>query len=277
MASVDPLQPDFAPRGTAWYYATLHLPGPRRRHLLLLQAWWRAVRVIPASVSDPIVGAAKLGWWRAQLQQIDQGRPDHPLLRELHPALREAAGAAALLEQALDTVQPAAPSARADWDALHAELLRGSGSVARVAMRLAGGDDPAAQAYFAELAAALDLVVLLRDVGRDAREQVVRLPRSLLRAHGLGEQDFTQLRDSPQMRAALREAAAQARLRLQAARSLRPRGMGRAGRVPGALARMGEALLRELEQADHALLEQRISLPPLRLLWEAWRAKFERV
>ncbi len=275
MASQDPLQPDFAPRGTPWYYATLHLGGARRRQLLLLQAWWRAVRVIPASVSDPIVGAAKLGWWRAQLQQIEQGRPDHPLLRELHPALREAPGAAALLEQALDTVQPATPAARADWDALHADLLRGSGSVARVAMLLAGSRDAAAQAYFAELAAALDLLVLVRDVGRDAREQVVRLPRSLLRAHGLGEHDFTQLHDTPQLRAALRDAGGQARQRLQAARALRPRGMGRAGRVPGALGRMGAALLRELEQADYALLEQRISLPPLRLLWEAWRAKFE--
>ena len=276
MATVDPLQPDFAPRGTAWYYATLHLPGQRRRNLLLLQAWWRAVRVIPASVSDPIVGAAKLGWWRGQLQLIEQGRPEHPLLRELHPALREAAGAAALLEQALDTVQPAAPSARADWDALHAELLRGSGSVARVAMRLAGGRDAPAQEYAAEMAAALDAVALLRDVGRDAREQVVRLPRALLRSHGLSEHDLLELRDTPQLRAALRQAGQLARAQLLQAQALRPRGPRRAGRLPAALGNMGQALLRELEQADYALLEQRISLPPLRLLWASWRASWAR-
>lgn len=274
MPSPDPLQPDFAPRGTAWYYATLHLAPARRRRLLLLQAWWRAVRVIPGSVSDPIVGAAKLGWWRAQLQRIEQGSPDHPLLRELHPALREAGGCAALLEQALDSVQPAAPQARADWDALHAELLRGGGNVARVAMRLAGCSDPAGLDYAAEQAAALDLLVLLRDVGRDAREQVVRLPRSLLLAHGLGEHDLTSLRDSPQLRDALREAGAQVGARLRAARELRPRGLGRAGRVPDALGRMGRALLLEIDAADYALLGQRIGLPPLRMLWEAWRAKW---
>lgn len=276
MPDNDLLQADFAPRGTAWYYATLHLPTRPRRDLLLLQAWWRAVRVIPASVSDPIVGAAKLGWWQTQLHSLEDGTPEHPLLRELQPALSDAAGAAALLRQALDTVQPTAPQPRENWQALHDQLLRGSGSVARVAMRLAGCRDAQALEYVAELAAALDLVVLLRDVGRDAREQVVHLPRALLRGHGLSEHDVLELRDTPALRAALREAGAHARQQLLHAQSLRPRGMRRAGRVPGALGHMGRALLLELEQADYALLEQRISLPPLRLLWASWRATWMR-
>ncbi len=276
MPPTDPLQQDLAPRGSAWFYATLPLrPAPRRR-LLLLQSWWRAVRTIPGSVSDPIVAAAKLGWWQAQLQAVDEAAAEHPLLRELQPALREAPGASQLLRQALDTVQPAAPASRDDWDALHAELLRGSGSVARVAMRLAGCLEQTGQHYAAELAAALELVMLLRDVGRDAREDVVRLPRSLLRAHGLDEHDLTALRDTPALRAALREAAGHARQRLRAADALRPQGMGRAGRVPGALGRMGHALLDEIEGADYALMQQRISLPPLRLLWAAWRAGWTR-
>ena len=278
MPSTDPLQQDLAPRGSAWFYATLHLrPVPRRR-LLLLQSWWRAVRTIPGSVSDPIVATAKLGWWQAQLHAVDDAGAgaDHPLLRELQPALREAPGASELLRQALDTVQPGAPASRDDWDALHAELLRGSGSVARVAMRLAGCREQPGQHYAAELAAALELVMLLRDVGRDAREDVVRLPRSLLRAHGLDEHDLTALHDTPALRAALLEAAQHARRRLRAADALRPPGMGRAGRVPGALGRMGHALLDEIEAADYALLQQRISLPPLRLLWASWRAGWTR-
>ncbi len=272
MPALDPLQEDFAPRGTAWYYATLHLHAAPRRQLLALQAWWRAVRRIPASVSDPIVGAAKLGWWQAQLRGLDDLQVEHPLLRELQPALREAPGATALLRRALDTVQPTPPQARENWQALHDESLRGSGSVARVAMRLAGGRDAAAQEYAAELAAALETVALLRDVGRDAREQVVRLPRSVLRGHGLSEHDLLELRDSPALRAALREAGAQAGERLGRARTLRPRGLGRAGRAAMALEHMGRALLQELDSADYALLSQRISLPPLRLLWASWRA-----
>ncbi len=276
MSATDPLQPDFAPRGTAWYYATLHLPPDTRRELMLLQAWWRAVRAIPGSVSDPIVGAAKLGWWQSQLHALEDDRAEHPLLRELQPALRQAPGAVALLRQALDTVQPTAPQPRENWQALHAELLRGSGSVARVAMRLAGGRDAPAQEYAAEMAAALDAVALLRDVGRDAREQVVRLPRALLRSHGLSEHDLLELRDTPQLRAALRQAGQLARAQLLQAQALRPRGPRRAGRLPAALGNMGQALLRELEQADYALLEQRISLPPLRLLWASWRASWAR-
>ncbi len=276
MPATDPLHELLAPRGSAWYYATLHLPPRQRRPLLLLQAWWRAVSAVPATVSDPLVAAAKLGWWQAQLRAVDEAAAEHPLLRELQPALQPLAGATALLRQALDSVPTGAPPLREDWPQLHRELLGGSGNVARVALRLAGCEQPAALEHAAELAAALDLLRLLRDVGRDARRQQVRLPRSLLRAHGLHEQQLLDLHDSPQLRAALRQAAQVCNQRLQAAESLRPGAMGRAGRLTASLSAMGFALLREIEAADDTLLQQRISLPPLRLLWVAWRARWLR-
>ncbi len=272
MPATDPLQAELAPRGSAWFYATLHLRAPRRRHLLLLQAWWRAVQAIPGTVSDPLVAAAKLGWWQTQLLRLDEQAVEHPLLRELQPALRDLPGAGALLRAALDSVPTTAPPLREDWEQLHADALRGSGNLARLALRLAGCEQPRALEHAAELGAALDLLRLLRDVGRDARRQQVRLPRCLLRAHAIEEQQLLDLHDTPQLRAALRDTGQQVRQRLRAADALRPRGMARAGRMSASLSRMGHALLDEFEAADYPLLQQRIGLPPLRLLWAAWRS-----
>lgn len=264
-----------APRGTAWYYATLHLPLPQRKKLLALQAWWRAVRGIPFSVTEPAVAAAKLAWWEAQLHQCRGGRPDHPLLQILQPDLPTTAMPLDMLLGALAQVGDTLQQSRwLDWRGLQAHLAAGPGQIARAACMLAGQNGADALDYAGSLGVALAQVGMVRDVGRDVRRGMIYLPVDELATHGVKARQLLDCEDSPEVRALLRQAASKARADLMAAAARCPAGVGRAA-VPGiALTHMAFALLREMERADYALLDQRISLVPARMVWASWRAKW---
>lgn len=264
-----------APRGTAWYYATLHAPPTQRRNLLTLQAWWRAVRSIPFSVSEPQVAAAKLAWWEAQLRLCSDGRPDHPLLQALQPELRSAALPINLLLGALAQVGDTMQQSRwLDWRGVEAHLAAGPGRIARASSMLAGHDSADALDYAGSLGVALAEVAMVRDIGRDVRRGMIHLPIDELAAHGVKARQLLDCEDSPEVRALLRHAASKARADLMAADARRPPDMGRAARPGIALTHMALALLREMERTDYALLGQRISLVPTRMVWASWRAKW---
>ena len=264
-----------APRGTAWYYATFHLGAQPRHDLLVLQAWWRAVRDIPFSVSEPDVAAAKLAWWEAQVRQSGASHPDHPLLRALLPALRAAAVPPEQLLQPLAQVRDTLQQSRwLDWQGVQAHLDNGPGQVARVACMLTGQTSAAALDYAGSLGTALALVGMVRDIGRDVRRGMILFPVDALAAHGVKARQLLAREDCGEVRALLRQTAAKARDALLAAEARRPHDMGRTA-LPGiALTHMALALLREMEREDYALLGQRISLAPTRLLWASWRAKW---
>jgi phytoene synthase len=266
----------YAPRGTAWYYATLHLPSAQRLPLLALQAWWRAVRNIPHAVSDVGVASAKLAWWEVQVGLCRDGRPEHPLLVTLQPALHAAHVAPEPLLRALAQVEETLRQSRwMDWRGLQRHLEEGPGQIARVACQISGPPSTHSQNldYACALGVALAQVGLVRDVGRDVRRGMIFFPIDDLAAHAVKARQLLDCEDSPQVRALLRHAAERARLALTAADALRPKDMGGCARPGMALSRMGHALLREMERENYDLLRQRITLTPTRMLWSAWRAK----
>ncbi len=267
-----PAELGYAPRGTAWYYATLSLPPAQRDAQRALQAWWRALRSIPLTVSDPGVAGAKLAWWQTQLG--DPARAEHPLLRALQPALADAPQAVAHLRRSVQMVDAELRTSRwIDWGAMVAHLDSGPGEIARAGARLAGFDDDATLAWAGELGVALARVGQLRDLGRDLRHGVIRLPVDLLAAHGVSARALLAREDGDALRALLRDAAAQAGAALDAAAAKRPSPPARSLRPAVAMSAIARTLLRELQAQPQALLEQRIALPPLRLLWHAWRAR----
>ncbi len=271
------LERSLAPRGTAWYYATMHLDAGVRLNVLTLQAWWRAVSAIPREVSDDGVAAAKLAWWRAQLGQSVEGTAEHPLLRALQPALQRQALALPLLLRALDHVDASLRQSRwLDAGAVDAHLDAGPGSIARATALLSGTPAVPDPAWADAMGVALARVAMLRDLGRSLRLGIVPLPVNLLAAHDVKARTLLERERSAAVRALLGTVATQALQALDAARAVRPSAVGAvrpAVRIAAALERIARAQLRELQQAEDALLEQRITLPPLRLLWEAWRGQ----
>jgi phytoene synthase len=117
---------------------------------------------------------------------------------------------------------------------------------------------------------------MVRDVGRDARHGVIFFPVDELAALGVKARQLLACDDTPEVRALLAHAATRAQAALAKADTLRPRDMGQAA-LPGvALSRMAHALLREMGRDQYALVNQRVSLTPTRMLWAAWTAQWAR-
>lgn len=255
----------------------MHLDARARVDVLTLQAWWRAVSAIPREVSDDGVAAAKLAWWRTQLGLSLEGHAEHPLLRALQPALQRQAPVLPLLLRALDHVDEALRQSRwLDAAAVDAHLDAGPGSIARATALLAGTPAAPEPSWAGAMGVALARVAMLRDLGRTLRLGIVPLPVDMLAAHDVKARSLLDREPSAAVRALLGTAGAQALDALDAARAIRPRATGAvrpAVRTAAALERIARAQLGELRQADVALLEQRITLPPLRLLWDAWRGQ----
>jgi 15-cis-phytoene synthase len=123
---------------------------------------------------------------------------------------------------------------------------------------------------------ALQRINIIRDVGEDALRGRVYLPVDLLDKHGLKPADVLARTPSAAMQAVLQAMAAQARTHLNhalkalealpdAATQIKAQ---RAGLIMG---RVYASLLVEIERSQFAVLNQRISLTPLRKFWLAWR------
>ena len=73
------------PPGSTTYYAVRFAPRVLRDDLAALYGWRQVLRAIPLDVSEPGVAAAKLAWWREELQRIHSGAPSHPLGERIAP------------------------------------------------------------------------------------------------------------------------------------------------------------------------------------------------
>ncbi len=93
------------------WLATLHAPEPVRPALVALFALDRVLAEVPASVSEPLVGAIRLAWWREALARLDSA----PAPAEPHLA----AAAALLLPAGISGVALAGLTER--WEARLAE------------------------------------------------------------------------------------------------------------------------------------------------------------
>jgi phytoene synthase len=77
-----------AASGSSFYYAFLFLPPERRAAITAFYAFCREVDDVVDEVHDPSVAAAKLAWWRREVQQAFAGQPSHPAMQALMPLAR---------------------------------------------------------------------------------------------------------------------------------------------------------------------------------------------
>ncbi len=71
------MQDKAAASGSSFYYAFLFLPPPRRAAITAFYAFCREVDDVVDETHDPGVAAAKLGWWRQEVQAAYR-RPAQP-------------------------------------------------------------------------------------------------------------------------------------------------------------------------------------------------------
>ncbi|MFN8934668.1 MAG: presqualene diphosphate synthase HpnD [Pseudomonadota bacterium] len=270
------VQEKAARSGSSFYYAFLFLPPPRRAAITALDAFCREVAAVVDEVTDPGVAAAKLDWWRGEVDAAYRGQPTHPVTRALMPLAPGYGIEQAHLMAVIDGCRIDLTQTRfLDYPALEHYCHLVAGIVGEVAANIFGRTEATTVQYAHRLGRAMQLTNIIRDVGDDARRGRVYLPLSELQRFDVKAHELLR-RESPwgyseRFDALMRFQAARARATYDEAIALLPE-RDREAQKPGLMmANIYRALLDESEKAGFQVLHQRISLTPLRKLWIATR------
>ena len=266
-----------AKSGSSFYYAFLFLPPARRAAITAFYAFCREVDDVVDEVADRSVAAAKLAWWRREVDGSFAGEPTHPVTKALMPHAKTYGIERKHLVAVIDGCQMDLEQSRfLDFPALERYCHLVAGVVGEVACNIFGRTQDDTLAYAHKLGRAMQLTNIIRDVGDDARRDRIYLPLSELKQFDVRVQEILNRGYSDRFTALMKFQAERAhRGYAEATALLAP--ADRVTQKPGLMmANIYQTLLREIESDGFQVLHQRTSLTPLRKLWIAlrthWRA-----
>jgi phytoene synthase len=261
-----------ASSGSSFYYSFRFLPQQKRRAITALYAFCREVDDVVDECHEPLVARNKLNWWREEIAQTFAGKPRHPVGQALLPAIRAYDLPMEQFLEIIDGMEMDLNSNRyADFKALQLYCYRVASVVGLLAAAIFGYSNRQTTKYAHDLGLAFQLTNIIRDVGEDARRNRIYLPLDELQQFGVSEADILQSRETEafgKLMAFQIERARQYYSQAMAALPEEDRKTQITGLIMAAIYR---TLLDEIEADGCHVLKQKISLPPLRKLWIAWR------
>ena len=261
-----------AKSGSSFYYAFLFLPPERRQAITALYAFCREVDDVVDECTDTSIARIKLAWWRTQIDALFQGKPEHPVTQALAPFLAPVDITQSRLIAIIDGMEMDLDQTRyLDWPGLEKYCWHVAGVVGELSAGIFGYHDPATLQYASKLGIAFQLTNIIRDVGDDARRGRIYLPISDLQQFGVRAADVLNSQYSENFSSLMAFEAARARTLYREAIEALPANDRRAQRPGLMMAAIYHALLDEIEDEKWQVLDQRISLTPIRKFWLAWK------
>lgn len=261
-----------AKSGSSFYYSFLFLPPERRRAITALYAYCREVDDVVDECTDPSLARVKLAWWRTQVDQMFDGKPDHPVTRALQPHLQSCSITRERLLAVVDGMEMDLDQTRyLDWPGLRKYCWHAAGVVGELSAGVFGYGDPKTLVYAEKLGLAFQMTNIIRDVGDDARRGRIYIPVNDMQQFEVKASDILNGEYSDRFSALMKFQADRARELYREAMSSLPEADRRSQRPGLMMAAIYYALLDEIERDNWQVLHQRISLTPLRKLWLAWK------
>jgi phytoene synthase len=219
-------------RNTSFYYSFLALPPDKRRAIIAVFDFCRAVDDSVDLATSAADAAAALTIWRQEVELVFSGcDPQTPEGRELQPCVASFGLSRSDFEALVEGVEMDASPRRYDTFAdLEPYCHRVASAVGLICIRIFGYRDPAVRDYARDLGVALQLTNILRDVAVDFRSGRIYLPLEDLARFGCVDADIRQEIEragrgvqNERLRAVLEHQAARARVYFsRATRALPP-------------------------------------------------------
>lgn len=258
--------------GSSFYYSFLFLPPERRRAITALYAFCREVDDTVDEATDGSVARIKLAWWRTEVSKMYSGTPTHPVMLALQPHIATYRLEEKHLLAIVDGMEMDLDQSRyLDYPGLQRYCWHVAGVVGILSASIFGYTNPQTLAYAEKLGLAFQLTNIIRDVGDDARKGRIYLPVNELQQFGVTANDLLKLQHSDKFEALMRFQAERAQAVYDEALALLPKEDRRAQRPGLMMAAIYRTLLDEIQRDGFHVLNQRISLTPLRKLWLAWK------
>jgi len=258
--------------GSSFYYSFLFLPPERRRAITALYAFCREVDDTVDDATDASLARIKLAWWRTEVSTMVKGTPTHPVTQALKPHLDVYHLEEQHLQAIIDGMEMDLDQSRyLDYPGLRKYCWHVAGVVGILSASIFGFSNPQTLQYAEKLGLAFQLTNIIRDVGEDARKGRIYLPVNELQQFGVTAADLLNARHSDKFEALMRFQVERAQAMYDEALALLPKEDRRAQRPGLMMAAIYRTLLDEIARDNFHVLNQRISLTPLRKLWLAWK------
>lgn len=259
-----------AASGSSFYYSFLFLEPLRRQAITALYAFCREVDDAVDECPDAAVARTKLAWWRSEVQALYEGRASHPVTQALAVTLKHFYLPQEQLLEIIDGMEMDLDQVRyADFKALHLYCYRVASVVGLLAAEIFGYSDRQTLKYAHDLGLAFQLTNIIRDVGEDARRGRIYLPQDEMARFEVSNDDLLQANYSDQFRRLMAFQVERAQSLYSQAFAQLPVADRKAQRAGLIMAAIYRATLDEIVRDSFRVLDQRISLPPLRKLWLA--------
>ena len=178
-------------RDTSFYYSFLVLPAEKRRAIV---AVWDFCRAVDDAVDEADGGsaAAEVARWREELARcFDGGAPQTPQGRALQPLIAAFSLPRPAFEALIEGVEMDLHTTRyATFADLYEYCIRVASAVGLICVEIFGCEDPASRHYAIDLGVALQLTNILRDVPGDLARGRVYLPTEDLVRFGCRDDDL---------------------------------------------------------------------------------------
>jgi len=259
--------------GSSFFYAFLFLGEYKRRAMMALYAFCREVDDIADEVSDQQVALTKLNFWREELARVFQGKPRHPVGRELNWARQQYPLDEELLLELIDGMLmdiQRQPILKTSDLSLYA--YRVAGVVGLLSIEVFGYTDRHSRDFATSLGEALQLTNILRDVAEDAQLGRIYLPQEDRIRYKISDQAIKDGDMSGALPKLLAEYGDKAELAYQHAMEQLP-DCDRASLRPSlVMAAIYHAYLIRLKANDFDVWQQPVRILPIRKILIAWRA-----
>ncbi|HWU99256.1 MAG TPA: presqualene diphosphate synthase HpnD [Oxalicibacterium sp.] len=260
-----------AQSGSSFYYSFLFLAPDRRRAITALYAFCREVDDTVDECTDVSIARIKLAWWRNEVSAMVAGGATHPVTQALQPHLVPFSLDAQHLLDIIDGMEMDLDQTRyLDFAGLQKYCWHVASVVGILSANIFGATNPHTRQYAEKLGLAFQLTNIIRDVGEDARKGRIYLPVNELQQFNVTAADILNARHTDNFVKLMQFQAARAQNLYDEAFALLPKEDRRAQRPGLIMAAIYRALLNEVERDGFHVLNQRISLTPIRKLWLAW-------
>ncbi|NYT59079.1 presqualene diphosphate synthase HpnD [Alcaligenaceae bacterium] len=261
-----------AKSGSSFYYAFLFLPPDRRKAITALYAFCREVDDVVDECTDPGVARMKLAWWRSQIESMYAGKPEHPVTQALEPHVHAFDLTAERLYAIVEGMEMDLDQAHYDdWAGLRKYCWHAAGVVGELSANIFGHTQPETLDYAEKLGLAFQLTNIIRDVGDDARRGRIYLPVEDMQKFNVTAAEIIDGVHSDRFVALMRFQTDRARQCYRDAAQSLPDADRRSQRPGLMMAAIYYTLLKEIERDNWQVLDQRISLTPIRKFWLAWK------
>ena len=257
-------------RDTNFYYSFLVLPSDKRRAIIAVWDFCRAVddAVDEIGEQDRASAIAEVARWRQELDAcFSGGTPSTPQGRALVPLIASFGLKREPFEALIEGVEmDLGPRRYETFDELYQYCIRVASAVGLICLDIFGAREPAARQYAIDLGVALQLTNILRDVAGDLEHGRLYIPMEDLRAAGCSVEDLRaatagRRMTSPGVHTLLRQQGRRARdYYARAAAALPPRDANRlvAAEIMAAIYR---ELLGRIERRDYDVFSEVVRIP----------------